>query len=341
MNTYSLTDKQVIELSVAHRKAREKWAADRIKAVYLLGKNWRITDVCTALMLSENTVRHYYTVYQQEGLNGLLTTNYVNERSYLNEDEIKQLEEHLMQVVYLRVEAIITYVKKTYRISYRVTGMTDLLHRLGFVYKKPKRVPDGVSPQEQRRFVRKYLKIQRELGPEDAIYFMDATHPHYQTVAGYGWIKKGQEKYLPMTLQQQPLNINGAINLATLNSIFQFEEKHLTKEHTLDFLEALRKQQPKGWIYLICDRSGCYYSEDVKAYAKSMAIKLIYLPRRSPNLNIIERLWQFLRNHVLCNQCYSSYEEFSQRCKDFLNNLDDYELELRTLLTDNFQILGM
>ena len=136
-----------------------------------------------------------------------------------------------------------------------------------------------------------------------------------------------------------PLNINGSINLKSLKGVFQFEKKYLTKEHTLDFLEALRKEQPKGWIYLICDRSSCYYSKDVKAYTKSMAIKLLYLPRRSPNLNIIERLWKFLRKHLLYNRYYSSYEKFSQSCKKFLNSLDDYELELRTLLTNNFQIL--
>ena len=90
-------------------------------------------------MLTENTVRHYYTVYQQGGLNDLLTTHYVNERSYLKEDEIKQLENHLVKVVYVRVKDIIRYVKKTFGVTYNsVTGMTELLHRLEFDYKKPK-----------------------------------------------------------------------------------------------------------------------------------------------------------------------------------------------------------
>ena len=177
MNTYPLTDEQLIELSVAHRKAREKWAADRIKTVYLLGLKWRIADICTALMLTENTVRHYYNVYQQGGLKALLTTHYVNERSYLKGGEIKQLEKHLMQIVYLRVEDIIRHVKKTFGVTYSVTGMTALLHRLKFAYKKPKRIPCESSRQAQQRFVRSYRKIQSKLGPRDAIYFMDAAHP--------------------------------------------------------------------------------------------------------------------------------------------------------------------
>jgi transposase len=341
MKTYTLPDKELLKLWAAHRLEKRKREADRIKAVYLLGEGWSVEKVCQALLMTENTVRHYFEVYEEGGLKELLVTQYEQKRSYLTEKELQVLEAHLEQVVYLRVKDIVFYVKQTFKVTYSKRGLTKLLHRLNFVYKKPKRIPQGVERQVQQKFIQKYRNIVRQLSDEDGLYFMDATHPHYQTLAGYGWIKKGQEKIFPMTLKQAPLNINGAYNIKSTTGIFQFKETNLNKEDTKDFLEKLRKQQPTGWIHLFCDRSGCYYSEEVKQYAKSMAIKMHYLPVRSPNLNVIERLWQFFQKKVLYNHYYGSYGQFKDACQEFFRNLSLYKTELSTLLTDDFQLLSI
>ena len=41
---------------------------------------------------------------------------------------------------------------------------------------------------------------------------MDATHPHHNPVAGYGWIKRGQDREIWSNTGRQRLNINSAIN---------------------------------------------------------------------------------------------------------------------------------
>ena len=230
--------------------------------------------VAEALLLSENSIRNYFEGYQEGGLKKLLTIEYKNNSSYLSQAQLACLEAHIDEVLYLRVEDIVEYVKKTFRVVYSIHGMTDLLHRQGYVYKKPKLSPAKADREAQRRFIRKYRKIQRECGEEDRVYFMDASHPQYQTVAGYGWIKQGREINLPLTLTQKRLNINGAIDIEELKSVFLFKEKALTKEDTADLLIALRNQQPKGNIHLIADRSGCYYTGAVKAFAKGLGINL-------------------------------------------------------------------
>jgi len=340
MKTYTLPDKELLTLWAAHRLEKRKREADRMKAVYLLGEGWSVERACQALLMTENTVRHYFKVYEEGGLAELLATQYEQKRTYLTEKELQALEAHLEQVVYLRVKDIVYYIQQTYKVTYSKRWLTKLLHRLNFVYKKPKRIPQCAERQVQQKFIQRYRRIVRQMSDEDGIYFMDATHPHYQTLAGYGWIKKGQEKILPMTLEQLPLNINGAYNIKSAAGVFQFKETNLNKEDTKDFLEKLRKHQPKGWIYLICDRGGCYYSKDVKEYAKSMAIKMIYMPARSPNLNIIERLWQFFQKTVLYNHYYDNYGQFKGACQEFFQHLSRYKAELSTLLTDNFRLLG-
>ncbi|MFN4894543.1 MAG: transposase [Pseudomonadota bacterium] len=39
-------------------------------------------------------------------------------------------------------------------------------------------------------------------------------------------------------------------------------------------------------------------------------MKIIFLPPYSPNLNLIERLWRFLKKIVLYNRCYERFADF-------------------------------
>jgi len=114
-------------------------------------------------------------------------------------------------------------------VSYRPNGMRDLLHRLNFVYKKPKRIPAQSDKLAQQAFIKKYCKIQRELGEGDRIYFVDATHLHYQTVTGYGWIKKGQAVKLRNTATQPCVNI--------IERLWLFSKKKVLYNRTYENVE--------------------------------------------------------------------------------------------------------
>ena len=68
-------------------------------------------------------------------------------------------------------------------------------------------------------------------------------------------------------------------------------------------------------------------------------LEVFYLPPYSPNLNPIERLWLFFQKKILYNTYYPAYQEFQSACQEFFANIKQYDGELRTLLTDNFQTL--
>ena len=63
MEDYRLPNKDLTVLRSAHRRERKKRYADRIKAVYLLGKGWSLVDVSEALMLDEDTLGSYVKRY--------------------------------------------------------------------------------------------------------------------------------------------------------------------------------------------------------------------------------------------------------------------------------------
>jgi hypothetical protein len=75
--------------------------------------------------------------------------------------------------------------------------MTALLHRLGYVYKKPKLVPGKADPAAREAHLADYKKLKEAKGAHDPIDFMDATHPQHNPVLACGWIKRGEDRADP------------------------------------------------------------------------------------------------------------------------------------------------
>ena len=66
--------------------------------------------------------------------------------------------------------------------------------------------------------------------------------------------------------------------------------------------------------------------------------RLVFLPAYSPNLNLIERLWKFLREEAL--SCWhKTFEEMQAAVSRVLDHLHEYREELDTLMREEFQIL--
>ncbi|WP_242464421.1 helix-turn-helix domain-containing protein [Thiococcus pfennigii] len=75
-----------------------------------------------------------------------------------------ELDAHLRTHLYQTAKAIAAWVKTTFGVSYTESGMTALLHRLGYVYKKPRLVPGKADPKAQRAFLEQYEKLKQDKG---------------------------------------------------------------------------------------------------------------------------------------------------------------------------------
>ena len=73
-------------------------------------------------------------------------------------------------------------------------------------------------------------------------------------------------------------------------------------------------------------------------YAAVLGIELIFLPSYSPNLNLIERYWKFLKKKCLYNHFYDDFECFCNAIDNCLaSSGEKYRDELKSLMALNFQ----
>lgn len=338
MRDYELSTKEIAELEKTHRSLRDKRQADRVKAVIALSKGWSAAQIADILLFDEKTSRHYFDRYQQGGLQALLDDNYSGAEPKLDTHQMSELEDFLEDPILPDAKSVINHIDTQYRVLYSVSGVTDLLHRLGFSYKKPTHVPGKQDPAKQQAFLEEYEQIKAAKGENDPIYFTDATHPQHNSVPAYGWIKTGQEKELKANCGRQRLNINGAINIETLEPTTGFYDT-INADSTMDLFYKIEAKHPDAeTIYIIADNARYYHACLLKDHLEGTKIQLIYLPPYSPNLNLIERYWKFFKKTVMHNHYYETFEQFKQACKSFFRKRKNYLPELQNLLTENFHI---
>jgi len=104
----------------------------------------------------------------------------------------------------------------------------------------------------------------------------------------------------------------------------------------LDKLHALHGSEP---ITLVLDNARYQHCKQVVAHAAARGIDLLFLPGYSPNLNLIERLWKFIKKDCLNGRYYPTHQLFHQAVRDSLAAVNDRHQEaLRATLTLNFQM---
>jgi transposase len=339
MLDYTLPRKDLDALRRAHREARNVREAYRINAVILLAQGWSAADVATALLIDADTVRAYFKRFKRGGLDELLRMNFVGSDALLSSEQLAELDAHLETHPHQNAASVARWVAETFGVHYTVSGMTAVLRRLGYTYKKPKLVPGKADAERQEAHVQAYEDLKQNKDQDDVILFMDATHPLHNPVMAGAWIKRGKVARLPSNTGRARLNINGAIDIARLTAVVRFDDT-INAASTLALFEQIEAAYPKaGTITVILDNARYYRSKDVAAYLEGSRIQLMFLPPYAPNLNLIERFWKFFKKKVLYNTYYETFHRFRAASERFFEELPKYARELRTLLTENFEII--
>ena len=333
-----LSKKQREELLEELSLERQRRYAERIKTILLCDEGKKQKDIAEYLFLDEATVANYKNRYKKGGIEGLLVDNYSPKMSFLTKNQENRLKKELRRKIYHSSKEVLFYIEKEFKIEYSVAGVTALLHRLGFSYKKATAVPGKADRKRQEKFIRRYKRLKKK---DEPIYFSDGTHPECQPHMTSGWIEKGKTFEVKTNSGwRKRVNIFGAINIDTLESVVR-TYKTIDALSVCDVLKKIRAKHSKDVrIHFILDGAGYNRSEDVTDLALELNINLVYLPSYSPNLNPIERLWKLMKKNVMANRYYDDYDDFKNNLSQFFRNLRHSRDELETLITDNFSVLG-
>jgi transposase len=130
----------------------------------------------------------------------------------------------------------------------------------------------------------------------------------------------------------------GAWNAVTHELVSMTTDATVSAETMCALLVKIAALGLQGPITLVLDNARYQHCALVIEWAKSSNIHLEFLPSYSPNLNLIERLWKFIKKQVLYGRHYGTFSEFRVAIDGCLAKIPtDHREKLNSLMTHNFQ----
>jgi transposase len=92
-------------------------------------------------------------------------------------------------------------------------------------------------------------------------------------------------------------------------------------------------------ILLIADNQKYHYSKRVlDALEDHPKVKFVFLSSYSSNLNLIERLWGFFKQHVPRNRYHKDLRSFRRSCLAFFRNINQHREKIASLMGGGFDM---
>lgn len=225
--------------------------------------------------------------------------------------------------------------------------MRKLLKRLGCSFHQVSGFLFKADPDKQQEFLQSY-EADKQTTPDEGgrRYFLDGVHPLYGLeVLFCCWLLVGQRFEVGVGGGRKRLNILGAYCPDDHEYLDRrYTDKNLNAQSVIELFTMMMARHPDTKLFRIyLDNARYQHAVVLKEWIaqvkqeRGVVFDLKYLPAYSPNLNLIERLWKFLRKNAL-QKWHASFEAMQQAIADVLDNLDRYRDELETLMTERFHL---
>jgi transposase len=239
------------------------------------------------------------------------------------------------------------WVEKNFGRKFSFNGMRKLLKRLGCSFHKASAFLFKADQEKQKEFIAEY-EHDKKKAQEEAWrrYFLDGVHPLYGLeVIFYCWLLVGQRFEVGVGGGRKRLNILGAYCPDDQEYLDRrYTDENLTAQSVIDLFTLMMSKHPETKHFRIyLDNARYQHAKILMEWIaetkkdKGVTFDLRHLPAYSPNLNLIERLWKFLRKEAL-QKWHPSFEDMQKAVADVLDNLDRYEEQLTTLMTERFHL---
>ncbi len=199
-------------------------------------------------------------------------------------------------------------------------------------------IPAKADPAVQATYLQQVLepRLAEAQAGQRAVYFVDAAHFVLAPFLGFLW--SVMRVFIQAPSGRQRFNVLGALNAITHDLITVSNETYITATTVCALLEQLAAQHVGMPITVFLDNARYQKCALVTSTAAKLEIELCFLPAYSPNLNLIERLWKFVKKQCLYSKYYADFASFRAAIVTCLNETPTkHKPALDSLITLRFQ----
>lgn len=192
-----------------------------------------------------------------------------------------------------------------------------------------------VAAQEQFLENRLQPRLDQARQGRRTVLFVDAAHFVWAPFLGFVWCVV--RMFVKAPAGRQRYNVLAALDAVT-HRLYRFcNVGYINAESVCALLQQVAQAVP-GPVTLVMDNARYQHCALVMELAQSLRIELLFLPAYSPNLNLIERVWKFVKKECLASRYLPSFADFTSTIDMCLDQLPTkHKAKMQTLLTLKFQ----
>ena len=209
---------------------------------------------------------------------------------------------------------------------------------MGLKCRKLGMIPAKADADEQREFLDEQLwpRLKQAQRLRRVVCFVDAAHFVHGPFLGYLWC------FVRLLMRgpsgRKRFNVLGAIDAVTHELTTVCNDTTINAEAVCELLRKLSARYAGLPLTLVLDNARYQRCAPVQQLAAELRIELLFLPAYSPNLNLIERLWKFVKKECLSCRYYEDFARFKAAIVECLEGVEGkHKAAIKSLLTLKFQ----
>ena len=292
--------------------------------------HWQIAQLAGEC---ENTMRSHFALYEEGGIEKLKEIRLYRPQSELAA-HTTTLEAHFQAHPPTTINQAQHEIAELTGIKRNPTQIRQFLHKLGLVRRKVGMIPAKLDVEKQAAYLENELepRLAEAKAGKRAVFFVDAAH--FVLAPYLGWLWSFARIFITAPAGRQRFNVLGALNATTHQLLTVVNDTTINADSVCLLLYQLAELSLALPISLILDNARYQHCTQVIETAKALHNELCFLPPYSPNLNLIERLWKFVKKECLYSTYYANFSDFKTAISDCLAQTHTtYKKDLDSLLS--------
>lgn len=294
----------------------------RTHSILLSSRGLSIDEISIIYNVHRNSVSSWIDAWKQFGVDGLRDKPRSGVPPKLTEAD-KEIAEKLINEHPHSPKTVLAKFTEAVGKTISISSLKRIAKAAGLRWKRTKKSLKGKRDDKKFEKAKKEideLKKQQQAG-EIELWYFDESGFSLEPSVPYAWQPIGENIEIP-SAKSKRLNVLGFFNTDNQIESFCFECSINTSVVVACFDEFSKTISNKTVVIL--DNASVHRSQEFQNkisewQEKDLYIK--YLPPYSPELNLIEILWRFIKYHWLPFSAYLSFKHLTASVEDILRNI--------------------
>jgi transposase len=302
-----------------YRQSRHHRVRQRAHCLWLRSQGIQPKTLRVIFAVSEKTLYNWFNAWDASGLVGLYDRPGRGRHEKLSDEQKAQVKDWVAASP-RQLKAVIEKIKKSWDIEVSSATLRRLLKALKMSWRRMRRRPAQSPTAADYARKRSALEVLKRLDSAGTIdlFYLDETGFTLVPPIPYAWQTVGQPIELP-SQKSQRLNVLGFMHRqGRLESYVSSQS--VTSDVVVACIEAFFPALDKPTV-IVMDQASVHVSKCVRAQREDWAQRGLYLfelPTYSPQLNLIEMLWRFMKYEWFDVSAYESWQSLTRHVEKML-----------------------